>query len=353
MVECKACVMKGRGRRPPHANCCSKKQNIYKKQYETGYEFLSYNDLYKVLYNGQKVPFPKDLKKKPTGFKNGLRNKITEVMVNVQEEGHKPKKVIKPELQPIMNKIFRPKGIMQLNNVQNSNKNNIHSFLHSKADYDEIEPLFKWVGYKYRSAIYKKPKHITLYVKRNGSIDTQNDMFSTKEAKDYKTKVEKAKKANKRFLIYQVHLLFDIDDQTGKSPSNQSWTNSSGYHMNLFVHDLARNTMFRIEPYGTSSHRTNHYLDSFLKKTFKTKGVKYIKSENVMPFKGPMFYYEPSFFSSSLWCLAFMQYLLEFPNMHTNAIFKSLGLRKKSSHEFMSKYVKYLIGEMKRKDVLR
>ena len=84
--------------------------------------------------------------------------------------------------------------------------------------------------------MYKKPKSMTLYVKRNGSVNTKNEIFNVSNTENYMSKVEKAKKDKKRFIITQLHILFDTEDKSCKSPSDENWVNTSGYHMNLLVH---------------------------------------------------------------------------------------------------------------------
>ena len=356
MVTCKACEMKGRGRRPRHVNGCEKgkckDQNHYNKHYKQGYNYISYDELYAKLYAKKKVPLPPQLVKKHAGYKDGVRNKIKEVMANIANEGYPQNKKINPKLQPITN-VFKPKGLSKLQSLTNTNKKNVNNFLKTPIHKDRINSMFKWVAYKFRNDIYKKPRSMTLYIKRNGSVNQKNEMFNVSDTRKYMEKVKKARKANKRFIITQLHLLFDMDDKNGKSPSNEGWVSTSGYHMNLLVHDIKKKQMYRFEPHGHSSDVTNHHLDHFLKKQLKLKKTKYLKNTNFLPFKGPMHYYSSSCFGSVMWCLAFMHFRLQYPNMNSKNIFKSLGLRKKSSRDFLTKYSKYIMREMKIKAVIK
>ena len=358
MVDCKACVMKGRGRRPPHANCCEKGKQEKKKMYKQGYNAIPYDKLYSQLYKGSKLNLPK-LKGKPYAYKNGLQNKIKEVNQNVQN--NKDKNVVqqipklKHVLKPYLNDLLKPKNIEKIKKQTLNNKNNkqINYLLKTFVNKQKVDSWFKTISFKFRKNIYKRPKSITLYLKRNGSVNPQSEYHDVNDLKHYSKKVKKAHETNKRFIITKLHLLFDINDNKGKSPSNENWEHSFGYHMNILVHDLQKNRIFRVEPHGSCSDVTNKQLDKYIKSILKIKKVKYTRLNDFLPFKGPMYYYGPSYWTSAIWCLAFMHYILQFPNMSTNNIFKQLGLRKKTSKDFMRKYIKYLLSQDKLKQAFK
>ena len=140
MVTCKACEMKGRGRRPRHVNGCEKGKckgkNHYNKHYKQGYDFMSYNELYAKLYKKQKIPLPHELAKKHAGYKNGVGNKIKEVIADIANEEIQNKK-IKPELKPITN-VFQPKGLSKLQTPTKENQKNINQFLKTPVHKNRI-----------------------------------------------------------------------------------------------------------------------------------------------------------------------------------------------------------------------
>ena len=116
---------------------------------------------------------------------------------------------------------------------------------------------------------------------------------------------------------------------------------------------MEKNRIYRVEPQGSCSDVTNKQLDKYVKSVLKIKKVRYTRLNDFLPFKGPMYYYGPSYWTSAIWCLAFMHYMLQFPNMSTNNIFKQLGLRKKTSKDFMRKYIKYLFSQDKLKNAFK
>lgn len=369
MVDCKACQMKGRGRRPAHVcervnTTKTKKVKADKKAkpenkvnwYNKGYQFASYNALYKMLYNGKKIAIPATNGYPPL-YANGIRDKIKEVMNDVVLENnqenpqlHKLKSILKP----IAHNVLKPKGISQIkaNTLSNSNKKVVQQFIDQPVRKQHVDSLFKWVSFKFRKILYKQPKEITLFLKRNGAVDTKHDFHNVSALKHYKSKMKKSGLQQKRFIITKIHILYDIMDKDGHSPSENNWEDTSGYHMNVLVHDLLQNEIYRFEPHGSCSDVTNSKLDTFLKSKLKSKSVRYKNASSFLPFKGPMYYYGPTYMVSALWCLAFMHMRLQYPDMKSQQLFKELGLRRKTSKEFMMKYVKYIQAQMHLKSVL-
>ena len=355
-MDCKACSMKGRGRRPKHCNGCPKVKNHYKN----GYECLPYNNLYKALYENKPIKLPPKLNKKPQQYRNGLRNKIRNVMKNVDANKpstspqHHQSLKLQKYLKPIVNNLLNPKGLSEIHEIDvNKNNDKVKHFLSKDVNKQNIEMYFKWISYKYRKILYKKPKSIVLYLKRNGHVDTKHAIHDISGIENYSKKVKSAKESNKRFIVTLCHLLYNIDDAKGLSPSNNNWEETSGYHANIIIHDLQKQEMYRIEPMGYGSFITNFNLDKYIYSFMKTKHTKTIKVHEVNPFKGPMYYYYPSKISSVIWCLSFLQYKLQYPNMKNKDIFKTIGLRTQTSKKFHTQYVLYLLRQQHLRTLLR
>ena len=351
-MDCKACAMKGKGRRPKHCEGCPKVRNHYKN----GYECLPYNHLYQALYENKPIKLPPKVNKKPQQYKDGLCNKIRNVMKNVDQNKsvHSPKPMkLQKYMKPIVNNLLKPKGLSNIHQINtNQNKNKVEHFLKQDVNKQNIEKYFQWITYKYRQILYKKPKSITLYLKRNGSVDAKHNIHDISDLQEYSKKVTKAKKTNKRFIITMCHLLYNIDDASGHSPSNNNWVETSGYHANVIIHDLLKKEIYRIEPMGYGSFITNSNLDKYIYSQMKLKHTKKIKVHKINPFKGPMYYYYPAKISSVIWCLSFLQYKLQYPNMKNELIFKTIGLRTRSSKKFFTQYVLYLLRQQQLRKLL-